>query len=106
MVDHITLRERTQIYDATLKLVNLLNEFVNGRKQQINLNMQLLKRVLRAALKCAGFTQSMKAEIRRQAGFNDDEFLLAPYAEHWLFQTINPKKGSEFDTIMVSGCGL
>lgn len=106
MVDHITLKERTQIYNATVQLVTLLFQRVQNNDKPITLNMQLLKRVLLAALKCAGFTQAMKAEIRLQAGFNDFDYQLAPYAEHWLFQTVGPKKGSEYDTIMVNNISI
>ena len=90
------------MYKTTVELIALLHGHVEANDKPLSLNTPLLKRVLVAALKCAGFTQSQKAEFRLQAGKDEFEYELAPYAQHWPFQTIGPKKGSDSDTIMVS----
>jgi hypothetical protein len=101
MVDYVTLQQRQQLYDTTITLCQLLCQRIQEGQQPLTLNEQLLKRLIKSALKCAGFTQAQKAEIRLVCGANPNAYVLAPYADHWLFQTIGPKKGAELDVIMV-----
>ena len=56
MVDYITIEDRNLLFNATIDLLKLLLERVNNERDDVNLTQMLLKRVWRAALRCAGFT--------------------------------------------------
>lgn len=87
-------------------MLELLIERVANNEDKINLNHILLKRVWRAALKCPGFTPSMKDDIAVIADLDHAtciEFGLPPYAPFWnKLWTLGPKPTVPIDVIMAS----
>ena len=106
MVDHITIEDRNMLHEATKTMLVLLIERVNSEDQNVNMNKMLLKRVWRAALRCLGFTPSMKDDIVYIAGLTDQtavEYGMAPYASFWnKLWCIGPKPNVPVDVILVS----
>jgi len=106
MVDYITIEDRGLLYKATVDLLTLLMDRVNNEADTINLTPMLLKRVWRAALKCKGFTPTMKDDVVYLC--NVDEVLakecgVAPYAAHWKsLWTIGVKPNAPADLVLVS----
>lgn len=106
MVDYITIEDRNLLHGTTKRMLEILVERVTNDEDTVNLNHMLLKRVWRAAIKCTGFTPSMKDDIVCIAGVDDRtaiELGLAPHASFWnKLWTIGPKPGVPTDVIMVS----
>jgi hypothetical protein len=106
VVDFITIGERNMLHKATVDLLSLLVERVNNDKDDICLTPMLLKRVWKAALKCPGFTPTMKDDIVYLCQINDQtatEYGLAPFAPYWKYLwTIGPKPGIPADLLLVS----
>lgn len=107
MVDYITIEDRNFLFKATIDLLTLLMDRISNETDTINLNNMLLKRVWRAALKCPGFTPTMKDDVVYLC--NVDEVLakecgIAPYAAHWKsLWTIGVKNNAPADMVLVSG---
>lgn len=106
MVDHITIADRSLLHKATIDLLKLLLERIDSGVDPVNLNLQLFKRVWRAALKCPGFTPCMKDDVVFICNIDDRTALemgVAPYAVWWkpLF-TIGHKPDIPSDTLMVT----
>lgn len=105
MVDYITIEDRNLLHRATKDLLLLLVERVNDETDSVNLTQMLLKRVWRAAIRCPGFTPTMKDDIVYICGVDDrtaQELGLAPYAPHWKYLwTIGPKAGVPADLLLV-----
>lgn len=105
MVDYITIEERNLMHKATIDLLTLLVERVS-EKDDICLTPMLLKRVWKAALKCRGFTPTMKDDIVFICQVDDQtaaEYGVAPYAPYWKYLwTIGPKPGAPVDLMLVS----
>ena len=106
MVDYITIEDVKLLYKATFELLELLRERIESDTDPVNLNQMLFKRVWRAALKCAGFTQVQKDDIAFICGVDDTtarEMGVGPFAAWWkCLYTIGPKSNFPDDTIMVS----
>jgi hypothetical protein len=107
MVEYITIEDRNMLHETTKSLLALLVERVNSHEDQnVNMNSMLLKRVWRAALRCPGFTPSMKDDIVYIAGLSDQtaiEYGLAPHASFWnKLWCIGPKPNVPVDVILVS----
>ncbi|KAH8654511.1 hypothetical protein BGZ60DRAFT_342292, partial [Tricladium varicosporioides] len=104
MVDYITIEDRNLLHRATKDLLLLLVERVNDETDSVNLTQMLLKRVWRAAIRCPGFTPTMKDDIVYICGVDDrtaQELGLAPYAPHWKYLwTIGPKAGVPADLLL------
>ncbi|KAK4222354.1 hypothetical protein QBC38DRAFT_427468 [Podospora fimiseda] len=73
--ENITVAQRYQIYDATEKLVTMLKEKIDLAKQEVhaNLNEQLFKRLVKAAMICPGFSALQKDNIAHIAGLTQPE---------------------------------
>lgn len=106
MVDYITIEDRNLLHTATKDLLELLVERVNSDEPHLQLNMMLLKRVWKAALKCPGFTPSMKDDVVFICGIDNQtaiEHGIAPYASYWKYLwTIGPKANAPVDVLLVS----
>lgn len=106
MVDYITIEDRNLIHKATMQLLALLRDRIDSIQEDINLTPMLYKRVWRAALKCSGFTPTMKDDIVFKCGIPLDiaKELGAPmFASEWKgLWTIGPKKNAPQDLILVS----
>ena len=106
MVDYITIEDRTLLHKATLDMLTILVDRVNNNKDEICLTPMLLKRVWKAALRCAGFTPSMKDDVVFICQIDDQtaiDFGVTPYATYWKYLwTIGPKPGAPVDVLLVS----
>ncbi|KAH8597719.1 hypothetical protein B0O99DRAFT_507229 [Bisporella sp. PMI_857] len=104
MVDNITIEDRNLLYNATMALLNLLMERINNNTDPLNLNNMLLKRVWRAALKCCGFTPTMKDNIVCTCNIDESfarEIGIAPYASYWKdLWTIGAKPNTPSDLVL------
>ena len=107
MVEYITIEDRNLLFDATIDLLKLLLDRVNNEKDNVNLTPMLLKRVWRAALRCAGFTPAQKDDvivICSLDGRTAMELGMAPHAAYWkVLWTIGPKPGVPHDILLVCG---
>ncbi|KAH6973419.1 hypothetical protein BKA56DRAFT_690540 [Ilyonectria sp. MPI-CAGE-AT-0026] len=101
MTDHITIYQRTAIFDATCELVRLLHRAVEKEDDIVNLSSQLFKRVIAAAMSCKGFTVVMKDDIAWMGGLSDAQtrFYGQPRLAHsWTHQyALVPKAGIPLD---------
>jgi hypothetical protein len=106
MVDYITIEERNLLHKATVDLLTLLMERINLDNDNVSLTPMLLKRVWKAALRCRGFTPSMKDDIVficQIDGHTAAEYGVAPFAPYWKYLwTIGPKPGVPADLLLVS----
>lgn len=106
MTDHITIYQRTAIFDATCELVRLLHRAVEKEDDIVNLSSQLFKRVIAAAMSCKGFTVVMKDDIAWMGGLKDahTRFYGQPrLADSWTHQyALVPKAGIPLDVIEAS----
>jgi len=104
-VDHITIEERSHLHEATKTLLTLLMDRIEKDHESTTLTSMLLKRVWRAALKCPGFTPTMKDNIVYICGLDEQtavEYGLPPYADNWKdLWTIGPKPGVQRDVLQV-----
>ncbi|KUJ23348.1 uncharacterized protein LY89DRAFT_573685 [Mollisia scopiformis] len=105
MVDYITIEDRDLLYDATSKLLDLLRDRLKSTPEQdINLSPMLYKRVWRAAIKCQGFTPTMKDNIAFKHELPSDlmqEMGVPLFAADWHYLwTIGPKPGAPHDIIL------
>ncbi|KAG9245370.1 hypothetical protein BJ878DRAFT_419329 [Calycina marina] len=105
MVDFITIEDRNLLFKATVELLTLLIDRINNEVDTINLNTMLYKRVWKAALKCKGFTPTMKDDI--VVSCEIDEMIaketcgIAPYAAHWKsLWTIGAKSNAPSDLVL------
>lgn len=106
-MEHITIEDRNMLHEATKILLGLLMDRLGSQADQhVHINQMLLKRVWRAALRCPGFTPSMKDDIVYIAQLDDCtaiEYGLAPHASYWnKLWTIGPKPNIPVDVILVS----
>ena len=106
MVDYITIEDRCLLHRTTRDLLELLIERVNNNHEDVSLTPMLLKRVWKAALKCPGFTPTMKDDIVFMAGIDPvtaHNYGLPDYAVSWKYLwTIGPKPDFEKDLLEVS----
>ncbi|KAL5317471.1 hypothetical protein ACEPPN_014566 [Leptodophora sp. 'Broadleaf-Isolate-01'] len=104
MVDYITIEDRNQLHRVTLQLIDLLQERISSEHENINLTPMLLKRVWRAALKCPGFSPSMKDDICWKCGIDEQlasEMGVPAYPAFWKdLWTIGPKPGAPSDIVL------
>ncbi|APA12034.1 hypothetical protein sscle_08g068040 [Sclerotinia sclerotiorum 1980 UF-70] len=103
MVNYITCQDRVLLYKATTQLLALLVERVESNDDPLNLNSQLLKRVWRTALKCEGFSPTMKDNIAFQMKIDPQialELGVPPQADLWSYVwTIGPRKDVAYDLV-------
>lgn len=87
MVDHITIDARNQLYQATFDMIRILiQRLQQGDPEDVLLTNMLFKRLWKAALKCPGFSPTMKDSIIVICGLDDShvrENGIPPYAADW-----------------------
>jgi hypothetical protein len=94
------------MFTATCELLRLLAQSLRKEDDLINLNAQLHKRVVAAAMTCPGFTPMMKDDIAWM--INVDNFEQRAYgqprfANCWRHQyAVAPKPGIPLDVLEVS----
>jgi hypothetical protein len=93
------------LYKATVQLLELLVERVDNSEDPINLNQQLLKRVWRTALRCEGFSPTMKDNIVFRMNIDPQlalELGVPPKADLWSYVwCIGPRKDVSYDLVEV-----
>ncbi|KAK3311493.1 uncharacterized protein B0T15DRAFT_490101 [Chaetomium strumarium] len=105
MTDHITLRQRHSIYEATVKLIVFLKQALlrGNRMQEAMINEQLLKRLVLAAMLCPGFSVVQKDNIAALAEWDHDRvrmFNQPRFAEGWVhLHALCPKPGTPDDVL-------
>jgi hypothetical protein len=100
---HITIAQRFAVYDATMKLIELLQKAMAKDPQHTTLNKQLLKRLVTAAMLCPGFTVVQKDNIAVLGGIDDQEqlkFNQPRFADCWVhLLALCPKPGVPLDVL-------
>ncbi|KAK3298154.1 uncharacterized protein B0H64DRAFT_414995 [Chaetomium fimeti] len=105
MADRITLRQRHAIYEATVKLITLLQQALqrDHRNHETVLNKQLMKRLVTAAMLCPGFSVVQKDNIAVLADMEPDRarmFNQPRFAEQWVhLHGVCPKPGTPLDVL-------
>jgi hypothetical protein len=103
MTDCVTVDQRNLLYNTTLSLIKNLNDRVIAFPDDLNVNDRLLRRVLRASFRCAGFTEAQKDGIAFTLNIDPPTCGLAIYADHWYpFSALGPKSGIPADVMLVS----
>ncbi|PHH67600.1 hypothetical protein CDD80_707 [Ophiocordyceps camponoti-rufipedis] len=101
--DRITLSQRQAMYNATERLLQVLQEKVKRGSDTANLTPQLLMRLTNTAMACPGFTPLMKDNIAwlMQVPETDQRFFGQPlHACAWRHQySLAPKPGTPLDVI-------
>ncbi|KAL3426528.1 hypothetical protein PVAG01_00037 [Phlyctema vagabunda] len=103
MVDYITIEDRERLVEVMTVMVAKLNDrIMNG--DDINLNVMLLRRVVKAAVNCPGLTPTQKDNVCMVAGYDDTTILQfgVPHRSHnWgVFWTLAPKPDFADDMVM------
>lgn len=85
MTAYITIRQRYRIYKAVVDMISVLQDAVfNSERRSMMpehmrtselLNEKLLKRVIRAAMDCPGFTPLMKDNIAFVSGLDEHQMV-------------------------------
>jgi hypothetical protein len=106
MVDHVTIEDRSLLHTATCDMLRLLRDRLENGEQDVNITPMLYKRVWRAALKCPGFSPTMKDDVAFIASIDNGicyELGLPPFPEAWKdLWTIGMKPGAAHDLVLVS----
>ncbi|KAG5982072.1 hypothetical protein E4U55_002307 [Claviceps digitariae] len=101
--DRITISQRHAAFAATCELMRLLARSIKKKDDEVNLNNQLLSRLISAAMKCPGFTPLMKDDIAFIVGLSENEqreFNQPRFASSWRHQySISPKPGIPDDVL-------
>jgi hypothetical protein len=105
MVDFITIEDRNLLHKATLELIRLLRDRLENNEIDVNITPMLYKRVWRAALKCPGFSPTMKDDIAFMISIDSNmcyELGLPPFSDHWKeLWTIGTRPGAPYDLVLV-----
>ncbi|KAK2612642.1 hypothetical protein QQS21_001414 [Conoideocrella luteorostrata] len=101
--DRITISQRRAAFKATCELARLLSRSINKEDDPVNLNMQLHRRLINAAMKCPGFTPMMKDDVACIAALSDmemREYNQPRFAHCWRHQyTIASKPDIPLDVL-------
>ncbi|KAK3396161.1 hypothetical protein B0T20DRAFT_501403 [Sordaria brevicollis] len=103
--DCITIHQRWAIYNATIRLIELLRTSIerNDRDSHIALDQRLLKRLVNTAMLCPGFSVLQKDNIAFTAGMDDikqREFNQPRFPDLWTHQlSVCPKPGVPLDVL-------
>ncbi|KAI1865196.1 hypothetical protein JX265_008243 [Neoarthrinium moseri] len=106
MTQYITIKQRHYIYEACVKLINLLLEALalgdkSSRAGRERLTVQLLRRFTNAVMLCPGFTVCQKDGIADLVGMLPDDmnkFNMPRFSQSWVHQlTLGPKPGVRID---------
>jgi hypothetical protein len=105
MSNHITVRQRHAVYDATCKLIWLLTQSLErpNRFHEATINVQLLKRLVTAAMLCPGFSVVQKDNIAVVAQMPEERarmFNQPRFADMWThLYALCPKPGIPLDVL-------
>ncbi|KAK3372400.1 hypothetical protein B0H63DRAFT_496912 [Podospora didyma] len=108
MADCITVRQRHAVYQATIELIQLLIGILGKDTQyrhyhENTLNLQLLKRLVTAAMLCPGFSVLQKdnvAYIAELSEYQIRQFNQPRFADLWTHQlTLCPRPGIPLDVL-------
>lgn len=105
MAELVTIKQRYAMYKSTLELIRMLQLAVNYKRDE-TLTVQLLRRLVTAAMLCPGFTVTMKDDIAYVANldeFDQRDFNQPRFADSWCHAyTLAPKPGIPLDVLEVS----
>lgn len=105
MVDCYTIQDRIDLHNCLKVLIQELAKHLERGIENININPMLMKRLVKAALICPGFTPTQKDDICSWVGAAPDvakQYGLPPYADLWAaIWTLAPKPGVPHDMVMV-----
>lgn len=108
--EHITIKQRHSVYDATLKMIVTLSTKVNrgdfkNNTETERLTPQLFGRLVTAAMLCPGFSVVQKHNIATVAGLPESksrEFNQPRFPDSWRHQwTLAPRPGMPIDVLEV-----
>ncbi|KAL2260121.1 hypothetical protein VTK26DRAFT_5986 [Humicola hyalothermophila] len=105
MAEHITLRQRHAVYNATIGLLTLLIQALQreNRMHETVINGQLLKRLATAAMLCPGFSVVQKDNIAVVASMEESRirmFNQPRFADLWThLHALCPKPGTPLDVL-------
>lgn len=105
MSEHITVRQRYAVYEATVKLLTFLLQALQRetRHHETVINQQLFKRLYTAAMMCPGFSVVQKDNIAVIAHLDESRIRLfnqPRFADLWThLYTLCPKPGTPLDVL-------
>ncbi|KAK8073922.1 hypothetical protein PG994_004821 [Apiospora phragmitis] len=103
MTDHITLRQRHNMYDCCFKLLRTLQDAIKREECPVRLTPQLLKRFIDAMMLCPGFTVLQKDNFAQEVCMNGVDlckFNMPRLAEGWRHQyALGPRAGIPMDVM-------
>lgn len=111
MAEYITIKQRHSVYEACLKMIDVLVGKLNnnGRddaQEHERLTPQLLDRLITSAMLCPGFTVVQKHNIAIVGNLSEErsrEFNQPRFPDSWRHQwTLVPKPGLPIDVLEVS----
>lgn len=100
MTEHITIYQRHTVFEACIKLLDLLKKAILQRykKHEDRITQQLFERLVKAAMRCPGFTVVQKDDIAFVAGLDAEQlaaFHQPLFADHWRHQyALGPRPGA------------
>ena len=104
--DCITVQQRHAVFDATVKLLLLLRRCIAESRDPLNLNVQLEKRLVNAAMRCPGFNNIQKDGIAYIMGMSEMDqrsFGQPRFAHQWThLYALVARPGIPLDVIEVS----
>ncbi|RDW92601.1 hypothetical protein BP5796_01995 [Coleophoma crateriformis] len=104
MVDCYTIQDRIELHSCLKVLIQELGKNLERGIENVNINHMLMKRLVKAALVCPGFTPTQKDDICLWVGATPDiakQYGLPPYADLWAaLWTLAPKPGVPHDMVM------
>jgi hypothetical protein len=71
-VDLYTIQQRDYIFQALLSAIDILKRQIKRGRTMPNLDLELLKALLRVGIRCSGFTDTQKLELVKTAEFGAD----------------------------------
>ncbi|KAK7946463.1 uncharacterized protein PG986_010784 [Apiospora aurea] len=103
MTDHITLKQRHNIYYCCYKLLTTLQDAIQREECAVRLTPQLLKRFIDAMMLCPGFTVLQKDNFAQEVRMNGPDmckFNMPRLAEDWRHQyALAPRPGIPMDVM-------
>ncbi|RDW80216.1 hypothetical protein BP6252_04854 [Coleophoma cylindrospora] len=104
MVDCYTIQDRIELHSCLKVLIQELGKNLERGVENVNINHMLMKRLVKAALVCPGFTPTQKDDVCLWVGATPDvakQYGLPPYADLWAaIWTLAPKPGVPHDMVM------
>lgn len=107
----ITINQRHMMFSAVMRMVDALQRKIrnidmqSGPPQMMQLNEQLFSRLVKAAMRCHGFTPVQKESIAFAGNVPSEElsdYNVPPFAAKWKHTyALVPKPGVPADMVMV-----